>query len=144
MSRMAQLSHDEQPVRSNQFLYKAILINTIILMSQDIIDPSTSQRIEMQLKQTLEKQILYCENDKNHPFLEEVVRLYASYLEGSGAYQVSLIMWSKFLRIQQSLLGEDNDQMIQTYKKMASLAVAIGQPQTSQKYLLIAQQLLVK
>lgn len=92
----------------------------------------------MQLKSTLEKQIEYCENDKNHPFLEEVVRLYASYLEGSGAYQVSLIMWSKFLRIQQSLLGQDNEQMIPTYKKMASLAVAIGQPQTSQKYLLVA------
>lgn len=53
-------------------------------------------------------------------------------------------MHSKYLRIQQALLGEDNDAMIPTYKKMAALAVAIGQPTVSQKYLLIAQELTVK
>jgi hypothetical protein len=35
-------------------------------------------------------------------------------------------MWSKFLRIQQNLFGEDREQMITTYRKMATLAVAIG------------------
>jgi hypothetical protein len=34
--------------------------------------------------------------------------------------------------------------MITTYKKMATLAVTIGQPTTSQKYLNIAQELLEK
>lgn len=34
--------------------------------------------------------------------------------------------------------------MITTYKKLATLAVTIGQPTTSQKYLNIAQELLEK
>ena len=53
-------------------------------------------------------------------------------------------MWSKFLRIQQNLFGEDREQMITTYRKMATLAVAIGQPGTSSKYLKIAHKLLEK
>lgn len=53
-------------------------------------------------------------------------------------------MWSKFLRIQQNLFGEDREQMITTYRKMATLAVAIGQPGTSSKYLEIAHKLLEK
>jgi hypothetical protein len=40
-------------------------------------------------------------------------------------------MWFKFLKIQQELLGHDREQMIPTYKKLASLAVATGQPQVS-------------
>jgi hypothetical protein len=42
---------DGQPVRSNQLLYKAILLNTLILM-QDSQNPAAMQRVEMQLKET--------------------------------------------------------------------------------------------
>jgi hypothetical protein len=55
-----------------------------------------------------------------------------------GSYQNAFLMWSKFLRIQQNLFGEDKEQMITTYKKLATLAVTIGQPTTSQKYLNLA------
>lgn len=34
--------------------------------------------------------------------------------------------------------------MITSYKKLASLAVTIGQPQISQRYLLVAQELIDK
>lgn len=64
--------------------------------------------------------------DKNHPFLEEVISIFASYFESIGSYQNAFIMWSKFLKIQQNLLGEDREQMITTYKKLAALAVSIG------------------
>lgn len=50
MMAMTKLVVDEQPVRQNQFLYKAILINTIILMQAAPQDPSAQQRVEMQLK----------------------------------------------------------------------------------------------
>jgi hypothetical protein len=43
-------------------------------------------RIEMQLSQTLEKQMVYAENDKNHPFLEEVITIFASYFESLGSF----------------------------------------------------------
>lgn len=144
MMAMSELKIDGIPVRSNQFLYKAILINTIILMQAAPSEPSAQVRVENQLKNVFSQQIAYCENDSNHPFLEEVVSLYATYFEQTGSYQNALIMHSKFLRIQQSLLGEDTDAMIPTYKKMAALAVAVGQPTASQKYLLSAQELTVK
>ena len=113
-----------------------------MLMQSD--SPTASVRVEMQLSQTFEKQIAYCEGEKNHPFLEEVVSIFASYFESMGSFQNSLLMWSKFLRVQQFLFGEDNEKMITTYKKMATLAVSIGQPSTSQKYLNTAQQLIEK
>jgi hypothetical protein len=40
----------------------------------------------MQLSQTLEKQIMYAEGEKNHPFLEEVISIFASYFESLGSY----------------------------------------------------------
>lgn len=142
--QMTQLVINGVPVRQNQFLYKAILINTILLMQAAPQDPQAQVRVEMQLKNCFAQQIEYCENDSNHPFLEEVVTLYAQYFEQMGSYQNALVMNSKYLRIQQSLLGEDTDAMIVTYKKMAALAVAIGQSQVSQQYLLKAQELTVK
>jgi hypothetical protein len=63
--------------------------------------------------------------------LEEVISIFASYFESLGSYQNALLMWSKFLRIQQYLFSEDREQMITTYKKMATLAVTIGQPSTA-------------
>lgn len=73
-----------------------------------------------------------------------MVSIFASYFESIGAYQNALLMWSKYLRIQQNLFGEDREQMITTYKKMSTLAVSIGQPSTSQKYLDTAQKILEK
>ena len=69
---------------------------------------------------------MYVEQDKNHPFLEEVVSIFASYFESLGSYQNAFIMWTKFLKIQLNLFGEDREHMITSYKKLASLAVTIG------------------
>lgn len=53
----------------------------------------------MQLSQTFEKQVVYVEQNKDHPFLEEVVSIFASYFESLGSYQNAFIMWTKFLKI---------------------------------------------
>lgn len=44
------------------------------------------RRIEAQLSQTLSMQMAYAEGDKNHPFLEEVVTIFASYFESQGSF----------------------------------------------------------
>ncbi len=79
--------------------------------------------------------MVYCEGDKDHAFLEEVISIFATYFESVGSFTNALLMWSKFLKIQQSLFGEDGVQMITTYKKLAALAVQVGQPEVSKKYL---------
>jgi len=137
---LASLEHDGEPVRQNQFQYKAILIDTMILMRQ--ATQQSVMRVELQLSSVFERQLEYCESNKNHPFLEEVVSIFASYFESAGSYQNAFLMWSKFLRIQQNLFGKDREQMISTYKKMATLSTAIGEPTTGAKYFQKAAEIL--
>lgn len=98
----------------------------------------------MTLKTTFERTLEYVEMDKDHPFLEEVVSIFANFFENIGSYNNAFLMWSKFLRIQQSMFGEDKDQMITTYKKLAALAVSLGESTASAKYLEKAEALMAK
>jgi len=43
---------------------------------------------------------VYCEGEKNHAFLEEVISIFATYFESLGSYSNALVMWNKFLKIQ--------------------------------------------
>ena len=95
----------------------------------------------MTLKTTFERTLEYVEMDKDHPFLEEVVSIFANFFEDIGSYQNAFLMWSKFLRIQQAMFGKDKDQMITTYKKLAALAVSLGESSASAKYLEKAEEL---
>jgi hypothetical protein len=90
--------------------------------------------------------ISYCENDRTHPFLEEIVMLYAQWMESTEQFLSALALYSLFLRIQQAIFGEDCEQMIKTYKVMATLAMCIGQNGTvsGSKFLEKAQELIVK
>ena len=49
----------------------------------------------------------------------------ASFLERIGRYDQAYLKWENFLNIQQSLFGEDREQMVMTYKKLASLAMSL-------------------
>ena len=90
--------------------------------------------IQMKLTQIFEAQIKYVDGDKNHPFLEEIVSIFASFFESQQSYHNALLMWGKLLRIQQEMFGEDREQMVTTYRKMASICISIGEPSLAQKY----------
>ena len=47
MTQMASIVHEGEPVRANQFLYKAILLDTIMMMNSG--SETAGARIEMQL-----------------------------------------------------------------------------------------------
>jgi hypothetical protein len=47
MTQMASIVHEGEPVRANQFLYKAILLDTIMMMNSG--SETAAVRIEMQL-----------------------------------------------------------------------------------------------
>ncbi len=81
MDHLASLTHNGKPVKANQYLFKAVCIDAMLMMQY--ADP---RRIEAQLSQTLEMQMAYAEGDKNHPFLEEVVTIFASYFESQGSF----------------------------------------------------------
>ena len=72
--------HEDKPVKANQFLFKAILIDIMMLMGTQM-NRQTAVMIELKLAQIFEGQIAYVEGDKNHPFLEEVVSIFASFFE---------------------------------------------------------------
>ena len=96
---MATLKYDGARLKANQFLFKAILIDTMLLMGQAQQDQKAVFRVEMTLKTTFERTLEYVEHDKDHPFLEEVVSIFANFFENMGSYQNAFLMWSKFLRI---------------------------------------------
>ena len=133
MSQLASLTHEGQEVKANQFLFKAILID-IMMMMGSAGNQQVARMIEVKLAQVFEAQLNYCDGNKNHPFLEEVVSVFASFFESNASYSNALLMWSKLLRVQQEMFGEDRIQMVSTYKKIASLSLNIGQPQSSIKY----------
>ena len=67
-------------------------------------------------------QIAYCEGDKNHPFLEEVISLMASLYEGTMQDPRSAIyMFHLLLAIQDKMYGEVRKEMFATFKKLGSL-----------------------
>ena len=125
MSQLAALKHEGQEVKANQFLFKAILIDIMMMMSS-ASNQQVARMIEVKLAQVFEAQLNYVDGNKNHPFLEEVVSIFASFFESVQSYQNAVLMWSKLLRIQQEMFGEDRIQMVSTYRKMASLSLSIG------------------
>ena len=99
MSQLASLKHEGQEVKANQFLFKAILIDIMMMMSS-ASNQQVARMIEVKLAQVFEAQLSYVDGNKNHPFLEEVVSIFASFFESVQSYQNAVLMWSKLLRIQ--------------------------------------------
>jgi hypothetical protein len=50
---MAKIKYDDKPMKQNQFIYKAILIDTMILMGQ--ATKESIFRVELTLKNTFEQ-----------------------------------------------------------------------------------------
>jgi hypothetical protein len=53
LCNMAKIKYDEKPMKQNQFIYKAILIDTMILMGQ--ATKESIFRVELTLKNTFEQ-----------------------------------------------------------------------------------------
>lgn len=111
-----------------------------------IPDPVRMTMISHNLEAVLASMINYCENQRTHPFLEEIVLLYAAHMESTEQYLSAMALNSLFLRIQQQIFGEDSEQLIKTYKTLATLSMYLGQSGASsgQKFLGKAQELMVK
>lgn len=75
--------------------------------------------VQANLEVLLKQMIEYCENTRNHPFLEEVIMLYAAHMESTEQFLSAMAMYSLFLKIQESIFGPDCEQMIKTYKTLA-------------------------
>ena len=120
LKMLAEMTHDKIPVKANQFLYKAILINSMFAMQV----MRTEQEV-MNLKVTLNgvftAQVAYCEGDKNHPFLEEVISLMSTLFESINDPRSAVYMWHLLLAIQEKMFGETKREMFTTFKKIGSL-----------------------
>ena len=57
------------------------------------------EQIKMTLNGVFSAQIAYCEGDKTHPFLEEVIALYSYLFETLGDIRSALYMWQTMLVI---------------------------------------------
>lgn len=57
-------------------------------------------RVQIDMEELGQKAVEYCEGDKYHPFLEEMVTTQASFYESLGVYQRCYMLWEKYLKIQ--------------------------------------------
>ena len=118
---LASMTHDDKKITQNQFLYKALLINTMMAMHGANQSEERADQILKTLQGVFMAQIGYAEGERNHPFLEEVISLLATYFETIVDYRNALYMWHHFLGIQERMFGEDKKEMITTFKKIATL-----------------------
>ena len=119
------MKHDKQPVKANQFIYKAILINTMFALQQPM-DQQSIITIMQTLQDIYSTQIAYSEGDRSHPFLEEVIALLSSVFESSGQIRNAIYMWHNLLNIQQKLFDGERPEMLTAYKKVATLYLHSG------------------
>lgn len=98
LKSLSDMEHEGQLVKANHFLYKGILVNVLLAM-QTMQTEDAAQRIQMTLNGVFQAMIAYVEGDRNHPFLEEVVSLLATFFESLRDYRNSLYMWHHFLGI---------------------------------------------
>ena len=116
---LSDMTHDGQPIKSNQFLFKAILINTMLAMSSGGLSEQSHMMIQRTLAGVYNAQLAYSEGDRNHPFLEEAISLLSTFFESIGSSMNALSMWHQFLAIQEKLYGEERKEMLTTFKKLA-------------------------
>lgn len=95
--------------------------------------------IKIKLDSVLSAQVAYCEGDKNHPFLEEVISLYSHLFESLGDHRSAIYMWQYLLAIQEKMFGETRRQMFTTLKKLGSLYFQSGNPVSASKFFERAQ-----
>jgi hypothetical protein len=138
--RLFMCKRGEKLITANRFMFKARLQGILVMMQSP--DPVRVAMVQKNLEVALQQMIDYLEGDRTHPFLEEIIILYASYMENSQQFLSALALYSLFLRIQTSLFGEECAQMIKTYQTMSDLAMQIpGSAGQGQKYLEKAQEL---
>ena len=64
-----------------------------------------------------------------------------TYMEYAHAYKPAMYMWQRFLRIQERMYGQPRPPLINTYKKIAQMFTAIGDPAVSMSYFEKAENL---
>ena len=72
---------DGQPVKANHFIFKTLIINSMMAMRRPNLTQQDALMIERELQFVLQGQIAYLEGDRFHPYLEEIVSLMCTLVE---------------------------------------------------------------
>ena len=83
LRKLGMLKHDGQQVKANQFIFKAILVNIMLAMSQGQLSSVVAQQLQHTLNEVFHASIAYAEGDRSHPFLEESTHLLATFFEST-------------------------------------------------------------
>ena len=137
LKMLAEMTHDGERVKANQFLYKAILVNTLLALHTSKLDEQLAGRLHNTLQGVMMAQIAYAEGDRHHPFLEEVVKLLADFYEMTQNHRSALNSINLLLQIQERLFftgSAPRKEMLPTYQKIASLSSQLGESEKAAKY----------
>jgi len=128
------MSVDGHQVRSNQFLFKALLVNVMLLLRQGPISEEVAMMTYDQLTNIRESIIAYVEGDRCHPFLEEVIAHFRIFYEASSDTESAILMQHRVIGIEERLYGEETKEMWLSFGKLAVLYEQMGDTATAMSY----------
>lgn len=76
---------------------------------------SSAERI---LSYVYAKQLEYCENNEEHPYLEQTLVNIALFYRQCQRYAASLYYWDKLKGIQEKLFHHDREVLVYTFKNL--------------------------
>eukprot|EP00347_Sterkiella_histriomuscorum_P009363 403341503 len=105
--------HNDQSDLMNQYLFLAQILAGMTLMSTEVA--TSAEKI---LNYVYQKQIEYCENDQEHPFLEQTLVNIGLFYRQCQRYQASLYYWNKLKAIQSKIFHHDREILVYTLKNI--------------------------
>ena len=99
LKMLSDMTHEGHAIKANQFLFKAILVNTMLAMASGGLTEQSHMMIQRTLAGVYNAQLAYSEGDRCHPFLEEAISLLCTFFESTGSSMNALSMWHQFLSI---------------------------------------------
>ena len=132
----------EKQNNGNQYFFLASILLGIVCYST-----GSYENALLFFAGTLKKQLLYVDNEEDHPFLEQSYIHLAVLYKTMGNIALSLAMWQSSLKVHKRQYGETSYLLSSDYKNIGMWQLGLGQVkesieslQISERYSKIAQQ----
>ena len=130
------LDSEGETKNGNQYFFLATLLLGIVSFSTGGYESA-----QLFFAGTLKKQLIYVDNEEDHPFLEQTYIHLATLYKTTNNLQLSLQMWKKVYNVHKRQYGENNFLLSSDNKNIGILQLNLGQVKESLETLLGAERL---
>ena len=127
LTKMLRVLENANEVKfGNQYFFLASILLGIVCYSAGKFDQA-----HMFFTGTLKKQLIYVDNEQNHPFLEQTYLHMAILYKSINNINSSLVMWEKVLKVHQRIYGDNSFFLSADYKNIGVWLLGVGKVQES-------------